>query len=196
MKKNANKEENIYQKYLVWLGGIKDQIMSLFKTKGYSKPKPVKTVYGGGKKQSEENIIKSIRNLLKLKKETETIKDKIIRDTRTLFEQKEEDYYKPMRLGNFWNNNYIEYESSSDRNKNLSVKECLDKNKPYLRDILINLQKSDTWKIQLTIAINFISSKDVDEKRVMHSKSGNIELMPYDNGNEVVNELSQSLPSR
>ena len=178
------------------MGGIKDQIMSLFKIKGYSKPKPVKTVYGGGKKQSEVNIIKSIRNLLKLKKETETIKDKIIRDTRTLFEQKEEDYYKPMRLGNFWNNNYIEYESSSDRNKNLSVKECLDKNKPYLRDILINLQKPDTWKIQLTIAINFISSKDVDEKRVMHSKSGNIELMPYDNGNEVVNELSQSLPSR
>ena len=42
--------------------------MSLFKTKDYSKPEPVKTVYGGGKKRSEENIIKSIRNLVKLKK--------------------------------------------------------------------------------------------------------------------------------
>ena len=32
-------------------------------------------------------------------------------------------------------------------------------------------------KIQLTIANNFISSVDNDEERVMHSKSGNIEIM-------------------
>ena len=37
-------------------------------TKNYSKPKRVKTVYGGGKKKSKENIIKSIKNLFKLKK--------------------------------------------------------------------------------------------------------------------------------
>ena len=76
------------------------------------------------------------------------------------------------------NNNFIEYESSGDRNKNLSVKEYLDKRtlKPYLRYIIINLQTPDTWKIQLTNAINFISSEDVDEECVMHSKSDNIEL--------------------
>ena len=45
--------------------------MSLFKTKNYSEPKRVKTVYGGGKKQSVENIIKSIRNLFQLKTENE-----------------------------------------------------------------------------------------------------------------------------
>ena len=64
------------------MGWIKDQITSLFKTKDYSKPKHVKTVYGGRKelrelktqKQSEENIIKSIRNIFKLKKENEAIK--------------------------------------------------------------------------------------------------------------------------
>ena len=91
---------------------------------------------------------------------------------------------------------YIEYESSGDRNKNLSLKEYLDKIKPYLRDIIINPQKSDTWKIQLTIAINFISSKDVDEECVMHLQSDNIEFMPYDNINEVVNKLFESLRSR
>ena len=96
--------------------------MSIFKTKDYSKPEPVKTVYVGGKKQLEENIIKSIRNLFKLKKENEAIKNKINRDIRTLVKQ-EGDYYKPIRVGNFWNNNYIEYESSGDRNKKLSVKE-------------------------------------------------------------------------
>ena len=61
----------------------------------------------------------------------------------------------------FWNNNDIEYESSDDRNKNLSVEEYLNKIKPHLRDTIINFQKSDAWKIELTIAINFISSKDV-----------------------------------
>ena len=111
------------------MSGVKDQIMSLFNTKDYSKVEPVKTVYGGGKKQSEENIIKSIKSLFKLKKEREGIKDRIIRDIRTLFKQ-EDDYYKPSGLGGFWSNNYIKYESSGDRNKNLSVKEYLGKVKP------------------------------------------------------------------
>ena len=58
-----------------------------------------------------------------------------------------------------------------------------------MKDIIINLQKSDTWKIYLAIAINIVSFKGVDEGRVMYSKSGNIEFMPHDNENEVVNEL-------
>ena len=83
--------------------------MSLFKTKDYRKPERVKTVYGGGKKQSEKNIIKSIKNLFKLEKENESIKDSIIRDNRTLFEQQEEKYYdKPIKVDSFLNNNYIE----------------------------------------------------------------------------------------
>ena len=79
--------------------------MSLFKTKDYSKLKRVKTVYGGGKRQSEENIIKSIRNLFKLKKENEAIKDRVIRYIRTLYKQ-EHDYYKLIRVGKFWNKNF------------------------------------------------------------------------------------------
>ena len=51
-------------------------------------------------KQSEDNIIRSIRNRFKLRKENEIIKYRVIRDIRTLFEQ-EEDYYKPIRVGNF-----------------------------------------------------------------------------------------------
>ena len=56
----------------------------------------------------------------------------------------------------------------------------LDEIKRYLKDIS-NLKKPDTWKIQLTIAISFISSKDNDEERVMYLKSDNIEFMIYDN---------------
>ena len=39
------------------------------------------------------------------------IRDKIIRDIRTLFEEEEEDNYKPKSVSSFWNNNYIEYKS-------------------------------------------------------------------------------------
>ena len=92
-----------------------------FKTKDYSKPERIKTLYGGGKKQSEENIIKNIKIYFKLKKQIEAIKDRITRDVRTHFKQ--DDYYEPIRLGNFLNNNYIEYKNNGDRNKNLSVKE-------------------------------------------------------------------------
>ena len=60
------------------------------------------------KKQSEENIIKSIRNIFKLKIENVAIKERIIGDVRTLLKQ-ENGYYKPIRVGNFWNKNYIEY---------------------------------------------------------------------------------------
>ena len=70
------------------------------------------------------------------KKENEKkkeIKDIIIRDIRSLF--KEEDYYKPKRVSYFWKNNYIQYESNSDRNKDLSIEEYFNKIKPYLSDI-------------------------------------------------------------
>ena len=96
----------------------------------------------------------------KAKHNERLIKDRIIRDIRALFEQKEEDYCKPERTNNVWNNNYIEYESNGNKNRNVSLDKYLNKIKPYLRDIIIDLQNSDTWKIQLKIAINFISSKD------------------------------------
>ena len=69
----------------------------------------------------EDKIIENIRNLFKLKKEKERMKDRIIRDIKTLFDQ-EEDYYKPVRVGSFCNNNNVEYKSNDDRNKTLSNK--------------------------------------------------------------------------
>ena len=45
-----------------------------------------------------------------MKKENKAIKDRIIRDIRNLFEHEEQDYYTPVRVGNFSSNNYIEYE--------------------------------------------------------------------------------------
>ena len=43
--------------------------------------------------------------------------------------------------------------------------------------MIIELQESDTQKIQLTITVKFISSKDAEEECVMYSKSSNIKFM-------------------
>ena len=47
----------------------------------------------------------------------------MIRDIKNFFEHEEEDYYKSVRVGSFWSNTYIEYESNSDRKKTLSIEE-------------------------------------------------------------------------
>ena len=106
----------------------------------------------------------------KIQKRQKTIKDKIIWYIRTLFE----DYYEPKRVSNFWNNNYIKYERNGDKNRNLSLDEYLPKIKPYLTNTIINSQNSDALKIHLTIVINFISAKDVEEEHIMHSDNVNI----------------------
>ena len=54
---------------------------------------------------------------------------------------------------------------------------------------MINLQNSDAWKIQLAITINFISSKDGEEERVIHSSSGSIKFTPYSDTNDVIEKL-------
>ena len=60
----------------------------------------------------EDNIVKDTKNLFRLRKqidkrnlfrlikENETIKDKIIREIKTPLEE-EDDYYKPIKVGNF-----------------------------------------------------------------------------------------------
>ena len=51
-------------------------------------------------------------------------------------------------------------------------------------------------KIQLTIAINFISSKNTEEERVMYSRSDNIRFTSYNDAKEIIDELLESLRSR
>ena len=63
---------------------------------------------------------------------------------------------------------------------------------------MINNHKTQSeWKIQLTAAIKFISSKaDSDETRIMHAKSDNIEIMIGSETNEVIEELFEPLLQR
>ena len=58
----------------------------------------------------------------------------------------------------------MEYESNGDGSKILSIGGYLNRIRRYLKDIINNLKKkkNDTWKIELTISINFESSTDTD----------------------------------
>ena len=81
--------------------------------------------------------------------------------------------------------------------------------KPYLSDIINDhkthglaryhsgnkpwVEKTSTkWKIQLTMAINFISSKVSDEIRIMHTKSNNVEIMIGSETDEIIKTLFES----
>ena len=77
-----------------------------------------------------------------------------------------------------------------------SVEEYLNQIRPYFKDIINNFKKSDMWKIQITIVINFISSMDNDEKHVMHSKSDGIEIMMNDEADEFIKKNFDSLKNR
>ena len=129
-------------------------------------------IFGHFFKTEEEN--KEREKLEKKKIKDRMIENRIIRDIRTHFEQEDDDYYQLKRVSNFWNNIHIACESNGDRNKKLLLEEYFNKIKPYLRDIIIGLQESDTWKIHLAIAIDFIPSKDTGKECVMHSKSNTV----------------------
>ena len=53
-------------------------------------------------------------------------------------------------------------------------------------------ETSSEWKIQLTMAINFIFSKDSGETRTMHTKSNNVEIMIGSETDEIIEDLFES----
>ena len=140
----------------------------------------IKDVKNHFKLKKEIEPIRDIRNLFRSKKENKIIKNKTTKNIWNLFEKEKEDYYKPKRVDNFWSRNYIAYESDGDRNETLSTEEYLNKIRRYLRNIINDLKTSDTWKIQLATAVNFVSSKDTEEEHAMHSKRDQIKIMTKD----------------
>ena len=76
------------------------------------------------------------------------------------------------------------------------LKNILIKIKPYLKDIINNLKKSDPWKYHLTIENIFISSVDNNEEHVTHPKSDIIEIMINNEADKVLKKLFTSVKNR
>ena len=77
---------------------------------------------------------------------------------------------KPVKTINAFINDYVQYESIRDKDKSLSIKENIDKIRPYLSDVINDHKTQGEWKVQSAMAINFFSSKDSEETRTMHTK--------------------------
>ena len=127
----------------------------------------------------------------------------------------DEDYYKQIITNSAFNNNYIQYESRGNKDKMLTISKYLDIIRPYLRDIIndhksqgewriysgktiIKRKTQSEWKIQLTMAIDFISSKpDSDETPcTMCTESESIEIMIGSETEEINEGLFESLLER
>ena len=65
--------------------------------------------------------------------------------------------------------------------------------RPYLRDIINGNKTKREWKYKLWMRINFMSSKDSDETRTMHTASGNIEIMIGNKTSVFIKKLFNSL---
>ena len=144
-------------------------------------------------KETEKNLFELEKSLSSLKRYYDygDTENQGIGDIKNLFNEFDEDYYKPIKTKSAFNGNYIEYESKGDKDKNLSPKEYLDMIRPYLSDMINDNKAKRDWKIQLTMSINFIFSKDFGETRNLHIKSNNIEIMM---GNETIkDEITEKL---
>ena len=126
----------------------------------------------------------------------------------------DEDYYKPIITNGAFNNNYIQYGSRGNKDRVLTVNEYFAIIIPYLRDIIndhktrsewrihsgnatIKSKTQSEWKIQLTMTISFISSKqDSDEARNMRTKSSNIEIMIGSETDGIFEDLFKSYLQR
>ena len=168
-------------------------------------------------KEIEKYLLELEKNLFKSKKyyDYDDTEYKRIRSIRNLLDLSvDEDYYKPIITNSAFNSNYIQYESMGckDKDKNLLIKEYLDKIKPYLSDMIdnhkaqgktwrvysgntiIECKTQGGWKIQLTIKINFISSMiDSDETRTMRTKCDNRDVMLGSETDEIIEEHFKSL---
>ena len=145
----------------------------------------------------EKNLDELERNLSKTKKyyDYDDSEYRGIKDIEGLFGLSiDKDCYKPIITKGSINNNYIQYESRGDKDKISRIKEHVDKIRPHLEDIINDHKTQGEWKIQVTTAINFISSKpDPDESRIMRTRSDNIEIMLGTETDEIIEDLFKSL---
>ena len=122
--------------------------------------KKVKKYQDKQKKKKHAKELKKIKKILENFKKYPDKDDqdyKGIRYIEHIFNEIDEEYYKPIKTIGSFNNNYIEYESGGDKDKNLSLEDYLDVIRSYLRDminnhktpndIIIKDDSSGEWKV-------------------------------------------------
>ena len=148
------------------------------------------------KEKIYDNLVEIVNKLNKKEKYRYHDRDDLdyhgIRDIENLFDaDNNEDYYKPILVKSSFKENYKYYESRGDKDKKLSVKQYLYKIMPYLSD-LINDHKTNEWKIQINMHVNFISSNDTGEIRTIFVWSDNEEIRLGNETDDIIKGLINS----
>ena len=175
-----------------------------------------KNLFASKIKETERNLLELEENIFKPKEyyDYDDTEYKGIKNVKDLFDLPvDEDYYKPIITNGALNNSYIQYESKGSKDKILTPSEYLNMIRSYLSDIINNHKTHGEWRIHsgnaitehktqrewkfhITMTISFISSKDSDETRTMHTKSDNVEIMMGSETDEITEELFKSLLQR
>ena len=155
-------------------------------------------------KEIEKILFELEKSLSKIKNyyDYDYIEHKEIRHMRNLFDLPiDVGYYSPI----ITNSNYTEYESKGEKPKISSIKKYLRMIRPYFGDAInnkvidsaiINYKTQGGWKIQLSMTINFISTKDSGNIRTINTKGHNIEITVGNETEETIEELFKSLLQR
>ena len=78
----------------------------------------------------------------------------------------------------------------------ISIARYLNNIREHLRKLINDKKKNGEWKIQLTMKINVISSRNFNERRDMYSTSDDFEIMMRGNTNEIIRNLFNSILRR
>ena len=86
------------------------------------------------------------------------------------------------------------YESREDKEKKLSAKQYFSKIAQHLYDLINDYRIAKrVWKIQISMRVNFISSKDIEETRAISVWSDNVSsIMRGSDIDDIIREIFRS----
>ena len=150
------------------------------------------------KEENDEYLRKLVRNLNNKGKYNPHDRDDFdyygIRDIENVFDEvSKEEHYKLILVKSYFKGNYKYYESRGDNEKGLSVKQYLYKITPHLYDLINGYMIARrVWKIQKSMRVNFITSKDTGETYTIYVCSDNVSIIWGNDTNDTIREIFSS----
>ena len=153
------------------------------------------------KEEIYDHLVKLVKTLNKKEKYQHYDRDDLdyygIKNIENLFGNvDDDDYYKPILIKSSFKDNYKYYECREDKDKSLSVKQYLHKILPYFSDRINDHKairnKSNEWKVQINMQVNFNFSKDSGETRTIYVWSDNEEIRSGNETDDIIKEPFKS----
>ena len=152
------------------------------------------------KEKIDDNLLELVNKLNKKEKNRYHDRDDWdyhgLKDIENVFDNIDDNYYRPILVKSSFNESYKYYESRGDKDKKISIEQYLKMIKPYLID-LINENKaietsSNEWKIQINMHVNFVSSNDTGEVRTVFVWSDNEKIRLGNETDDIIKRLINS----